>query len=92
MMFFYACIDFNNICAQLGIFRGMGNAANQLVTLDSGIIDVRHKNKVYNHPLPPPPLSPPSFFSLPSHARLADFLFGPAPLVSQFAVGFCTLC
>ena len=61
MMFFYACIDFNNICAQLGIFRGMGNAANQLVTLDSGIIDVRHKNKVYNHPLPPP-LSPFLFF------------------------------
>ena len=60
MMFFYACIDFNNICAQLGIFRGMGNAANQLVTLDSGIIDVRHKNKVYNHP--PPPLSPFLFF------------------------------
>ena len=74
-MFFYACIGFNDICAQLGIFRGMGNSANQLVTLDSGIIDVRHQNKIYNHP--PPPASPPSFF-FPPKPR-------PAPLVSQFA-------
>ena len=78
MMFFYACIDFNNICAQLGIFRGMGNAANQLVTLDSGIIDVRHKNKVYNHPLPPPPSLPLPLF--PSQATLGLPIFYLAPL------------
>ena len=73
---FYACMGFNNICAQLGIFRGMGNTANQLMTLDSGIIeDVRHQNKVYNHPPPPLPLP---FF--PSQATLRLPIFYLAPL------------
>ena len=48
------------------------------MTLEPGIIGVRHQNKVYNHPPPPP--SPPSFFSLSSHARLADFLLAPLHL------------
>ena len=80
MKFFYACIGFNNTCAKLGIFRGMRKCSQSAH-------DTRlsyHRCASSKQSLQPPPPPPPSFFPLPNHARLADFLFGPAPLVSQF--------
>ena len=74
MMFFYACIGFNNTCAELGIFRRMRKCSQSALTLDSRIIDVRHQNKVYNQPPP----SPPSFF--PSQTTLGLPIFYLAPL------------
>ena len=60
MIFFYACIGFNNTYAQLGIVRRMRKCSQSALTLDSRIIDVRHQNKVYNQPPPPPlPFFPP---------------------------------
>ena len=66
MMFFTLASASITLARNWVFFAEWENAANQLVTLDSRIIDVRHQNKVYNHPPPPSP----SFF-FPSKPRSA---------------------
>ena len=60
MMFFYACIGFNNTCAKLGIFRGMRKCSQS--ARDTRLSYHRCASSKQSLQPPPPPPSPSFFF------------------------------